>query len=178
MFEKRMEAIYDAHSAALMHALLGWTSGDWQASEDLLQETMVRAWRSIEMLNPNPAVLRPWLMTVARRVTIDRFRARAARPPETDVAEIDGLCGHPDPYEHLLDRQVLRAVLRSLSDLHREALVQVYLLDRTVPQAAAALGVPEGTVKSRLHHALRAVRGLSEETANRADAARVALATG
>ena len=176
MFDERIEAIYDAHSTALMHALLGWTSGDWQASEDLLQETMMRAWRNIEVLNPDPAVLRPWLMTVARRVTIDRFRARVARPLETGVAEIEPLCEHADPYEHLLDRHMLRAVLGGLSELHREALVHVYLLDRTVPEAAAALGVPEGTVKSRLHHALRTVRRLFEEPANLAETARVAFA--
>jgi RNA polymerase sigma-70 factor (ECF subfamily) len=46
----------------------------------MLQETMVRAWRNIDMLDPDPAEVRPWLLTVARRVTIDLFRSRAARP--------------------------------------------------------------------------------------------------
>src|SRR5579875_2455578 len=167
--EDRMQAIYDAHSNALFRTLLTWLAGDWQAAEDVLQETMVRAWRNIEALNPDPGVLRPWLLTVARRLTIDRFRSRAARPTEVGVEELEPLGVPVDPYECLLDRRVLFSVLNDLSAAHREALIHVYLLDRTVPEAAAVLGVPEGTVKSRLHHALRALRDMFEDSADWAD---------
>ncbi len=178
MSGERMEAIYDAHWGALLQSLLGWTGGDWQGAEDVLQETMVRAWRNIEVLNPDPAVLRPWLMTVARRVMIDRFRSRAARPAEVEAEELERLWVLADPYERLLDRRVLCGVLDALSPVHREALVQVYLLDRTVPQAAAALGVPEGTVKSRLHHALRALRAVYVDSGERYALAGATVASG
>ena len=153
-----MRAIYDCHSSALLHTLLNWTYGDWQAAEDLMQETMLRAWRHLETLNADPLTLRPWLFTVARRIAIDRFRAREVRPPETEPESLEQVPEPAEPLERLLDRETLLGALRELSEAHRSALVQVYVMDKTVPEAAATLGVPEGTVKSRLHHGLRAVR--------------------
>lgn len=157
--EDRMQQIYLAHSRALMNELLGWTGGDWQAAEDLLQETMMRAWRNLDTLNTDPLVLRPWLRTVARRAAIDRYRFRSARPQETELDALERY-GEPDePFEEqLLERQTVRELLGGLSEAHRSALVHVYLLDQTVPQAASSLGVPVGTVKSRIHHALHMVR--------------------
>ena len=154
----RMQTIYDLHSNALLRTLLNWTYGDWQAAEDLMQETMVRAWRHLDTLNADPQTLRPWLFTVARRIAIDRFRARVVRPPETEPESLEEAVEPAEPFERLLDRSTVVGALRELSEVHRTALVQVYLMDRTVPEAAAALGVPEGTVKSRLHHGLRAAR--------------------
>jgi RNA polymerase sigma-70 factor (ECF subfamily) len=157
--DRRMQQIYDHHSSALLRTLLGWTYGDWQAAEDLMQETMVRAWRHLDTLCTDPDTLRPWLFTVARRIAIDRFRAREARPAESEPEPLEQVVEPTEPFEQLLDRDALRGAMRDLSEAHRSALVQVYVLDRTVPEAAMALGVPEGTVKSRLHYALRAVRG-------------------
>ena len=154
----RMQTIYDLHSAALLRTLLNWTYGDWQAAEDLMQETMVRAWRHLDTLNTDPETLRPWLFTVARRIAIDRFRAKLVRPPETEPEALDEAVEPAEPLDRLLDRNTVVGALRDLSEVHRSALVEVYLRDRTVPEAAAVLGVPEGTVKSRLHHGLRAAR--------------------
>jgi RNA polymerase sigma-70 factor (ECF subfamily) len=156
----RMQAIYDLHSAALLRTLLNWTYGDWQAAEDLLQETMVRAWRHLDTLSTDPDTLRPWLFTVARRIAIDRFRTRLVRPPETEPEALEEAVEPAEPLERLLDRATVVGALRELSEVHRTALVEVYLRDRTVPEAAVVLGVPEGTVKSRLHHGLRAVRAV------------------
>jgi RNA polymerase sigma-70 factor, ECF subfamily len=161
--ESRMQKIYDSHSGALLRTLLNWTYGDWQAAEDLMQETMVRAWRNLETLNTDPQTLRPWLFTVARRIAIDRFRARLIRPAETEPDRLEQVADPGEPLEGLLHRETIRAALHGLSEAHRAALIQVYLLDQTVPEAAVALGVPEGTVKSRLHHALRAVRARLEQ---------------
>jgi RNA polymerase sigma-70 factor, ECF subfamily len=153
-----MRIIYDLHSAALQRTLLNWTYGDWQAAEDLMQETMLRAWRHLETLNADPRTLRPWLFTVGQRIAIDRHRAREARPPETEPEALAELPEPGDPFERLLDAATVVAALRPLGEVHRTALIQVYLMDRTVPEAAVALGVPEGTVKSRVHHGLRAAR--------------------
>ena len=156
----RMQSIYDLHSAALLRTLLNWTYGDWQAAEDLMQETMVRAWRHLETLNADPETLRPWLFTVARRIAIDRFRARLVRPLESEPEALEEAVEPAEPLVQLLDRATVVGALRELSEAHRATLVEVYLRDRTVPEAAAVLGVPEGTVKSRLHHGLRAVRAV------------------
>ncbi len=154
----RMRIIYDLHSAALLSTLLNWTYGDWQAAEDLMQETMVRAWQHLDTLDADPRTLRPWLFTVARRIAIDRFRARVARPPETEPDPLEETAAPGEPFERLLDRAAVVSALREVDELHRNALIHVYLMDRTVPEAAAVLGVPEGTVKSRIHHGLRAAR--------------------
>jgi RNA polymerase sigma-70 factor (ECF subfamily) len=156
--DHRMRTIYHHHAGALLHTLLAWTHGDWQAAEDLMQETMLRAWRHLDTLETDPRMLRAWLFTVARRIAIDRFRAREVRPPETEAEAIEQLAEAAEPLERLLDRELLLGALRGLTEAHRSALIQVYLMDRTVPEAAAWLGVPEGTVKSRLHHGLRAAR--------------------
>lgn len=157
--DERMQKIYTAHSTALMRLLLKWTLGDWQAAEDLMQETMMRAWRHLDSLNPDVDALRPWLATVARRAAMDRYRARGVRPAETEADPLDTLAEPSRPLDQLLDRDELRGIMTGLSAAHRAALVEVYVRDQTVPEAAVVLGVPEGTVKSRLHHALRAVRG-------------------
>jgi len=158
VLDDRMQMIYESHSGVLLRTLLNWTYGDWQAAEDLMQETMVRAWRNIGTLNLDPQTVRPWLFTVARRIAVDRFRARVVRPHEAGPDSLEHVTQPGEPFEQLLDRVTIRGALAGLSEAHRSALVHVYLLDQTVPEAAAALGVPAGTLKSRLHYALRAVR--------------------
>jgi RNA polymerase sigma-70 factor (ECF subfamily) len=157
-----MRMVYKAHAGALLGTLLRWTCGDRPAAEDLLQETMLRAWRNLDTLNPDTAALRSWLMTVARRIAIDALRARTARPPETAADPLERVAVSGEPFEQYVNRQVIRDALAGLSAEHRAALTHVYFLDQTVPQAARQLGVPEGTVKSRLHYALRAVRAAIE----------------
>ena len=153
--QERMRVLYQVHSEALVRALLYWTSGDRQIAEDLMQETMLRAWRNLDKLDPDPASLRPWLMTVARRIAISMLRARAARPVEA-AGGWSGWEGEAsEPYTRVHDRGVIRAALSGLSSAQRTVLLHVYVLDRTVPQTARLLGIPEGTVKSRLHYALR-----------------------
>jgi len=156
--DERMRALYQAHSRSLMHHFLTWTHGDRQAAEDLMQETMLRAWRNLDTLNPNPLILRPWLVTVGRRIAIDAVRARSARPPETEPEPLERMAVAGEPFEQILDRDLLREALAGLSAGHRAVLSHVYLMDQTVPQAARELGIPEGTAKSRIHHALRALR--------------------
>jgi RNA polymerase sigma-70 factor (ECF subfamily) len=162
--EQWMQELYKAHSGALFGSLLRWTAGDWQAAEDLVQETMLRAWRNLDSLRGDPITLRPWLLTVARRLAIDALRARAARPPEAEVDPLERMPGAGESYEQVLNRQLVIDGLAGLSPDHRAALMYVYILDQTVPQTARNLGVPEGTVKSRVHHALRAMRLALDET--------------
>ena len=162
--EERMQTIYEAHSAALMRTLLNWTYGDRHVAEDLVQETMVRAWRNLDTLDADPAVLRPWLFTVARRIAIDKFRARGVRPAETEADALEQLPAPGEPFEQILDRDLIHDVLAGLSVAHRSALVHVYFLDQSVQEAAVVLGVPEGTVKSRLYHASRAVRAAWDQS--------------
>ncbi|REH38284.1 RNA polymerase sigma-70 factor (ECF subfamily) [Kutzneria buriramensis] len=150
-------ALYQEHRGALFGHVLRLTGGDQQWAEDVVQETLFRAWRNADKLDDAPGLLRAWLFTVARRIVIDGHRSKGARPPETEAGPLE-LVAVPDGTDKTLSAMVVAEALRSLSPEHREAILQTYLKDRTVNEAAEVLGVPPGTVKSRVYYALRALR--------------------
>jgi RNA polymerase sigma-70 factor (ECF subfamily) len=155
--EKGLRALYDAHASVLLGYALRLTGGDRARAEDVVQETLVRAWRNIDRLDESVAPVRPWLFTVAHRVAIDAHRARRARPVEVGdemLAVLPGL----DDVEATLDRVVVTEALDSLSREHRAVIVETYYRGRSVAEAAQVLGVPPGTVKSRCYYALRALK--------------------
>jgi RNA polymerase sigma-70 factor (ECF subfamily) len=153
-----MQALYDAHARAIYRFLLRLTFGERQAAEDLTQETMLRAWRGIDGLNADIGALRPWLLTVARRVAIDASRARQSRPAELAAFDLAVLPASHDPIEAMLQASTVRQALATLRPEHRRVIVEVYYRGRSVAEAAEILGIPSGTVKSRTYHALRALR--------------------
>jgi RNA polymerase sigma-70 factor (ECF subfamily) len=157
--QERMRELYRVHGRDLLRACLYWTRGDRYAAEDLMQETMVRAWRNLDRFDREPGLLRPWLLTVARRISIDVFRARSARPAEIgDNWWFEWEVEAPDPFRRLHDREVIRSAMHVLSEEQQAVILHVYVLDESMQQATRRLGIPEGTVKSRLHYALRVLR--------------------
>jgi RNA polymerase sigma-70 factor, ECF subfamily len=155
--ESELRALYDAHALALLGYALRLCDGDRAMAEDLVQETLVRAWRHLDQLDPNAAPVRPWLFTVAQHLAIDAYRARRARPQEVGDGPLDTVAGL-DTVETALDRIVVTDALQSLSPEHRAVIVETYYRGRTVAEAARVLGVPPGTVKSRCYYALRALK--------------------
>jgi RNA polymerase sigma-70 factor (ECF subfamily) len=155
-----MRALYEVNASSLLRTMIGWTRGDRQAAEDLVQETMLRAWLHLDILHDDPRAIRPWLLTVSRRLAIDSRRARASRPTEVadDDESLTQIAGVAEPFEQVLDREILREALHGLSAIHRAVVVQVYFLNQSIRQTAHVMGVPEGTVKSRTHNALRVLR--------------------
>ncbi|MFI6244349.1 sigma-70 family RNA polymerase sigma factor [Micromonospora sp. NPDC050795] len=156
--ERRMGVIFQANAAPLRQYLVRLTRGQYEAAEDLLQETMLRAWRKMDDLPDDDVLVRRWLFTVARNLSIDAIRAKKARPAE--VYGDLGVCTAPveDDVDRLLDRQVLRDALLRLTDQQRAVLVALYCRDASVADTAVGLGIPEGTVRSRSFYALRTVR--------------------
>ena len=149
--------LYRQHHRPLLSFVLRLTAGDRQQAEDVVQETMVRARRQAGRLDLAAESLMPWLATVARRIVIDERRRKLPRPAETG----DGMVERgsvADETEDLLRRVTVAEALQALSPTHREALNETILRDRTVNQAAEVLGIPVGTVKSRVSYALRALR--------------------
>ncbi|OKK22327.1 RNA polymerase subunit sigma [Streptomyces sp. CB00455] len=146
------------HGRALFGLLLGLTAGDAQRAEDLVQETLVRVWQHPDVLTSGHDSLRPWLFTVARRLAIDARRARLSRPHEVGAEGLEHLPAPEDAVAGSVAAIDVRRAVGSLGAEHREVLVQVYFRDRSVAEAAAVLGIPAGTVKSRTHYALRALR--------------------
>lgn len=160
--EELVRALYDEHSRALLAFVTRLVGGDRQRAEDVVQETLLRAWRNPQSLAPTRGSVRPWLYTVARNLVVDGERARRVRPQE--VAEIGGVSAPVDDgIDRALAAQVVIDALRSLTAEHRDALVETYYQGRSVAEAAKSLGVPEGTVKSRTYYALRNLRSALEE---------------
>jgi RNA polymerase sigma-70 factor (ECF subfamily) len=157
-----MQQLHDEHATALWHHCLRLTGYDRARAEDLVQETLMRAWRHRSILDsPAPAV-RAWLMTVSRNLLVDEWRTRRSRS-ETTVAEVPERRDPVDGTDQLLQSWVVAEAVTRLSTDHRAVLLECYYGGRSVAEAARRLGVPEGTVKSRTHYALRALRLALEE---------------
>jgi len=151
-----MQSLHDEHAAALWTYCVRLTGNDHARSQDLVQETMLRAWRHRDVLDgPGPRV-RAWLFTVARNLAIDDWRTQRAHREYVTAEVPEQPSG--DQTEQLLLSWVVAEALTGLSPEHREVLLECYYRGHTVAETARRLGVPEGTVKSRTHYALRALR--------------------
>ncbi|MDT5036996.1 MAG: polymerase sigma-70 factor, subfamily [Micromonosporaceae bacterium] len=154
--EALVRSLYEEHGRSLL-AYATRLTGDRAIAEDVVQETLLRAWKhSAAMVNQRGSV-RGWLLTVARNIVTDRVRARSARPTEVAESPSTGPVAG-DHAETVVNSMVVLAALDRLSIEHREVLVELYYRGRTVSEAALLLGVPSGTVKSRSYYALRAMR--------------------
>ncbi len=151
-----LRAVHDEHARTLLRFVLRLTRGDMPFAEDVVQESLLRLWRKPEVLQQQSGSVRAWLFTVARNLVIDdRRSARYARELQTEVVpEPPSL----DTLGPAFDKWILSDALLSLSPDHRTAIVRAYYVDQTVADIALSEQIPEGTVKSRLHYALRALR--------------------
>jgi RNA polymerase sigma-70 factor (ECF subfamily) len=158
--EELIRALYAEHAAPLLRYAVHLMSGDRQRAEDIVQETLLRAWQHPDAIAGRPA--RPWLFAVARNLAIDSYRARKARPQEVGETALE-LVPAPDEAERALESWAVSDALSSLRPEHKRVLLETYYRGKSVNEAAATLGVPAGTVKSRTFYALRALRLALEE---------------
>ncbi|GLZ36136.1 RNA polymerase sigma factor SigL [Lentzea sp. NBRC 105346] len=154
---RQLAELYRLHGRFLHRYLMGQTFGDTHLAEDIMQETFLRAWRKPE-LGLRPSECRPWLVTVARNLVVDRLRSRRCRPQEASDAALPLI-----PVQHCQEERVIMSLTVSeavakLTPNRREVVVHMYFHGRSPDEIASVLGIPVGTVKSRAHAALTALR--------------------
>jgi RNA polymerase sigma-70 factor (ECF subfamily) len=159
-------AAYHEHRSWLLNrcrALLG----DRGAAEDAVQETFLRAWAACGSFDPSagPSLV-AWLATIARHVALDVLRARTSRPRPATEADTEAHTGTTAAaVDTVLQRVLLLEALSGISAEHRGVVLLAVMRDRPYSDVAAALDIPVGTVKSRVHHALRGMRRNLDRTA-------------
>ncbi len=155
--EEFMRMLYDRYRSLLLGYVMRLTQ-DAQWAEDIVQAALVRAWRARRQLTLGEAATRSWLFTTTYRIFIDEHRSRSARPVTLTGQDIAAPGAGGNETERLDWSVTLASALAALSKPHRQAIVHVYYLNRTIDETASMLGISPGTVKSRLYYAIRALR--------------------
>ena len=154
--EVLIRSVYEEHGGALL-AYATRLTGDRATAEDVVQETLIRAWRHSDALVNGKGSVRGWLLTVVRNIITDRYRAKAARPAEVSESPATPPV-EEDHADSVVDTMTVLGALDRLTPEHRDVLTELYYRERSVAEAADTLGIPAGTVKSRSHYALKALR--------------------
>jgi len=132
---------------------------DFDAAGDALQVTLVRIWQDLPALRDADQI-EGWSYRILVRACHDQLRRQRRRAPVLDL--LPPFPAEPAPDDAVVDRDQLERAFRRLSTEQRAAVVLQYYRGLTLPEIAEALGVPVGTVRSRLHYAKRAMRAAIE----------------
>jgi RNA polymerase sigma-70 factor (ECF subfamily) len=151
-----------SHHAKALHGYVERFCPDRGSADDIVQETLIRAWQHLPRLTADDRPVRPWLFRVARNLLTDADRAARARPV-TAPAEAPEVARDDAGLDQVLDRQLVADALQQLSPAHRTVLVETFYHGRTLATVAHQLGIPDGTARSRLHYALDALRKQLQE---------------
>jgi RNA polymerase sigma factor (sigma-70 family) len=134
---------------------------------DVAQKTWIRVFRGIGSLK-DPRAFPCWLYTLARNTALSHLRRRAdARRAFEQFAPCQELPADDAPAPVFEDAEAVHHALGKLSPAHREALTLFFLEDLSIEEIGRVIGVPQGTVKSRLHYARLALRELLEKEGKR-----------
>jgi RNA polymerase sigma-70 factor (ECF subfamily) len=159
--ESEIRDAYRAYAGEL-YGFAARSLGDRGLAEEAVQETFLSAWRAGDRFDPEIGSLRTWLFSILRNVVIDLSRRRAARIGLSPLPE-GGVEDTGEPIEQALLSWQVEEALRRIGTQHREILIEAYYRDRPYGELAAEMGIPEGTVKSRVYYGLRALRNALEE---------------
>lgn len=164
---RSLEALREEYAGPL-HAYALRRLRDRRAAEEVVQDTLVRAWRHADRFDPGRGTEAAWLFSIAGNLVIDRLRRRQARP--VVAGEVDperatpvGQVSEEPEVDRVLEAWQLAEAMAGLTEDHRAAIVLCHHRGHSVAEAAGILGVPEGTVKSRVFYGLRALRLRLEE---------------
>jgi len=132
------------------------------AAEEVMQETMIAVWRKAHSFDPRKASVSTWVFTIVRNKRID-FLRKEARPDltEDDFAHVETTVDAADSVLIALQRsETVRERLKNLPDVQKEVIQKAFFEDKSHSEVAEDLGLPLGTIKSRIRLALGRLRGL------------------
>jgi RNA polymerase sigma factor (sigma-70 family) len=156
--ESALRAVYDRYGGAVLH-LASRALPNRADAEDVTQATFVAAWLGRSSFDPERGGILGWLLGIAKRKIVDRFRSSAR---ELRAAEsVQAMSEPPKPDEtpdRVLDRLVVADELANLPPEQRRTLELAFYDDLTHPQISAVTGLPLGTVKSHIRRGMAALR--------------------
>lgn len=155
--ERAFAELYDRHAGAVYDYVRRNLGGDTLRAEDLTQETFLRVVKYAERFDAERS-FRAWLFTIVANLVRNEYRRRARRPAAEPLeGALPAL--EPDDFTTELDRATFRAeldrTLAELTETERQVILLRYRAELTVPEIAAALEMPVGSVKSKLHYTLK-----------------------
>jgi RNA polymerase sigma-70 factor (ECF subfamily) len=156
-----------------LHAIARLVLRDPDLAEDAVQEALVRCWRQLPKLR-DVERFDAWLYRILMHAIADEFARR--RRFEATIQAVQMEPSTPDGTRDRADRDELEQGFRHLSVEHRSIIVLHHYVGLPLPAAAAALGIPGGTAKSRYHHAMSALRAALEAEERRVSARAEVLA--
>ena len=145
-----------------MYRYAAWLSRDKAIAEDVVQEALLRAWKSLDALRDDAAA-KPWLLTIVRRENARYFERRRLETVDIDnltASQAALLAEQPDD-----DLDDMRAAIFELDDDYREPLVLQVLMGLSTNEIAEQMGLKQGAVLTRLHRARAKLKDVMDKEA-------------
>ncbi len=154
------ERLHAEHASALF----AWARSrvaDRRDAEELVAETLVRAWRRYDQFDPERGSERAWMFGIARNAAIDMHRRsqRRLRVVSDDLEDL----AEPSVVDRIAEISLISDALADLSEQHRTVILEAFVHGRDTNEIADRIGIPPGTVKSRMFYGMRSLRAALEE---------------
>ena len=152
-------AVWEKRLFYYIHRMVDQEADAW----DVMQKTWVKVFRKVKSLK-DPQSFPSWLYTITRNTALSHLQQRpGVRLASDALDDCEDLPGEDNSTTVLEDAEAVHNALGRLSSDHREVLTLFFLRDLSIEEIGRVIGVPQGTVKSRLHYAKRALRKLMEK---------------
>ncbi len=162
----RFDALVDRYQRVLFRFFVGHRM-DPDTAADLVQETLLRTYRSLERFDAGRSTFKTWLFTIAFNLLRDRARRQKVRVREMERLEREEAHAGavPDPHDQVEARDQVLRLLEAVDEESRSLLVLRFLNDLPYSEIAAVTGLAEPTIRSKVHRALKRIQGTAGATA-------------